>query len=109
MKKYLRVLRKCPLFSTIEDDSLLRMLVCLGAKIEFFDKKYTILGEGTPAKYIGIVLSGAVQVFSTDIDGAPMMMANVGEGDSFGESLAYLGTEEPTSYSGWRTGFGSGQ
>lgn len=49
---------------------------------------------GMPFSSFGLVLSGTVQVFSFDMDGAPQMMANVGAGESFGESLAYLGTEE---------------
>jgi hypothetical protein len=40
LKKYLQILKKCPLFFGIEDENLLRMLVCLGARVEYFDKKY---------------------------------------------------------------------
>ena len=42
MKKYLEILKKCPLFAQIEDEKLLRMLTCLGARVEHFDKKYTV-------------------------------------------------------------------
>ncbi len=45
MKKYLKILKKCPLFESIEEESLLRMLTCLGARVELFDKKYTIMAE----------------------------------------------------------------
>ena len=58
MKKYLEILRRCPLFYGIDDDNLIKMLTCLGARITEFDKKYTIFAEGSPAKHIGIVLSG---------------------------------------------------
>jgi len=88
LKKYLKVLRKCPLFSTIEDDSLLRMLVCLGAKVEFFDKKYTILGEGTPAKYIGIVLSGSAQIAQVDYFGNRSILSEIGPSEVFAEAFA---------------------
>ena len=60
MKKYLKILKNCPLFWNIEESSLLVMLNCLGARIETFDKKYTVMAEGSPAHYIGIVLSGSV-------------------------------------------------
>ena len=60
MKKYLKILKDCALFRQIGAEDLLKMLVCLGARVEFFDKKYTIIAEGSPAKYIGIVLSGSV-------------------------------------------------
>ena len=59
MKKHLEILKKCPLFDRIAEDDLLRMLGCLGAKIEFFDKKYTVMAEGNAARYIGIASSTA--------------------------------------------------
>ena len=42
MKKYIDILRRCPLFNQIEDENLIKMLSCLGARVEAFDKKYTI-------------------------------------------------------------------
>ena len=69
MKKYLEILKKCELFSEIDDDNLLRMLTCLGARVVKFDKKYTIFKEGTTPKFIGIVLSGAVQSMRIDYAG----------------------------------------
>ena len=56
MKKYLKILRQCPLFYDIEDNELLGMLGCLDAKVETFDKKYTVFAEGKPASFIGILL-----------------------------------------------------
>jgi len=94
LKKYLKVLRKCPLFATIEDDNLLRMLVCLGAKVEFFDKKYTILGEGTPAKYIGIVLSGSAQIAQVDYFGNRSILSEIGPSEVFAEAFACAETKE---------------
>lgn len=69
MIKYLEILKKCPLFADIEPEQLLRMLRCLDAKVEFFDKKYTVFAEGAPARHIGIVLSGAVQITQVDYNG----------------------------------------
>ena len=88
MKKYLKILKKCPLFMEIEDENLLRMLTCLGAKIVSFDKKYTVLAEGSPAKYIGIVLSGAVQVTQVDYYGNRSILSELGEAQVFGEAFA---------------------
>ena len=88
MKKYLEILKKCPLFENIDDSSLLRMLDCLGAKVEFFDKKYTIMSEGTPAKYIGIVLSGSVQMVQIDYYGNRSILSNIGVSQVFAEAFA---------------------
>jgi len=39
----------------------------------------------------GLVLSGIVQVSMTDLNGNRMIMANISAGDTFGESLSFLG------------------
>ena len=88
MQKFLPVLRTCPLFAEVAEDDLLRMLQCLGARIESFDKKYTILAEGNPARYIGVVLSGSVQVVRIDYYGNRSILTEVGKSDVFGEAFA---------------------
>ena len=88
MKKYLKILKNCPLFTQIDDDDLLRMLACLGAKVAPFDKKYTIFAEGTPAKYIGIVLSGSVQIVQVDYYGNRSILSEMGESEVFAEAFA---------------------
>ena len=88
MKKYLKILKKCPLFANIEDEDLLRMLKCLDAKIGSFDKKYTVFAEGSPAKYIGVVLSGSVQVIQVDYYGNRSILSVMREGEVFAEAFA---------------------
>lgn len=94
MKKYFEVLRNCTLFNEIEDENLLALLGCLGAKVEYYDKKYTILSEGTPAKYIGIVLSGAVQMTKTDYYGNRSIVSTAGPCETFGEAFACAGVDK---------------
>ncbi len=88
MKKYFEILRKCPLFDKIEGEDLIKMLGCLGAKIETFDKKYTIIAEGNPAKYIGIVLSGSAHIIQVDYYGNRSILSKVEESEVFGEAFA---------------------
>ena len=88
MKKYLNILRKCPLFKDIEEENLLRMLICLGAKIEYYEKKQTIFSEGIPAKHLGIVLSGSVQVMQVDFNGNRSILSEMNEGEVFAEDFA---------------------
>ncbi len=88
MKKYLNILKKCPLFMNIGEEDLLRMLVCLGAKVEYFDKKYTVFAEGSPAKYIGIVLSGSVQIVQVDFDGNRSILGEMHPSEVFAEAFA---------------------
>ncbi len=88
MKKYWEILKKCPLFDRIEEDRLLTMLNCLGAKVVSFDKKYTIMAEGNPAKYIGIVLSGSAQIVQIDYYGNRTILSGIGPAEMFAEAFA---------------------
>lgn len=89
----LSTLRKCPLFDQINDSDLSRVLACLGAKAEHFDKKYTVFAEGYPARYIGIVLSGSVQVTQVDYYGNRNILAVMGSSEIFAEAFACAGVE----------------
>ena len=88
MKKYLEILKKCPLFAEIGEADLLRMLSCLGARVAGFDKKYTVFAEGAGAKYIGIVLSGGVQMVQVDYYGNRSILSSMRPGEVFGEAFA---------------------
>ncbi len=88
MKKYLEILKKCPLFNNVDDENLIPMLSCLGAKVENFDKKYTIMAEGSPAKHIGIVLSGSAQITQVDFFGNRSIVASVEPSEMFSEAFA---------------------
>lgn len=88
MKEFLNILKECALFKGIEEENLLRMLNCLGAKVDFFDKKYTVFAEGTPAKYIGIVLSGSVKMVRVDYFGNRSIVMTATQGEIFGEAFA---------------------
>lgn len=88
MKKYLPILKKCPLFFNIADSDLERMLNCMGAKVIPFDKKYTIFAEGNPAKYVGIVLSGTVQIIQVDYYGNRSILSSIGQCEMFAEAFA---------------------
>jgi len=88
MKKYLKILKECPLFRDITSENLLKMLVCLDARVESFDKKYTIIAEGNPAKYVGIVLTGSIQIVRIDYYGNRSILSELGSGQVFGEAFA---------------------
>lgn len=88
MKKYFDVLRKCSLFNQIRDNDLIPLLGCLGAKVENYEKKNTILAEGNPAKYIGIMLSGSAQIIQNDYYGNRNILSGVEKADVFGEAFA---------------------
>ena len=67
------------------------MLGCLGAKVETFDKRYTILPEGSAGKYVGIVLSGSVSIEQLDIYGNRSILSIVTPSRIFAEAFACAG------------------
>ena len=93
MEIYLQILKKCPLFFDIEESDLITMLGCLGAKVEHFDKKYTVMSEGSSAKYVGIMLSGSAQISATDYYGNRSIIGSITPSELFGEAFACSGTE----------------
>ncbi len=88
MKEYFSVLRKCPLFAGIKDEDLVTMLTCLEAKVACFDKKYTVMAEGSNANYIGVVLSGSVQIVQVDYYGNRSILGNIEPSQVFAEAFA---------------------
>ncbi len=88
MKKYLEILKKCPLFEGIGEDDLVRMLTCFGAKTESFDKKYTIFAEGSYAKHMGILLAGEAQIVQFDYYGNKSILSNIAPSEMFVEAFA---------------------
>ncbi len=93
MKEYIATLRRCALFDKIEDGDLSALLGCIGARVEHFDKKYTVMAEGSPARHIGILLSGEVQLVQNDYYGNRSILAVAKPGELFAEAFACAETE----------------
>lgn len=91
MKK--NILKECSLFMNIVDDDIEAMLSCLGTRSITYGKGDSIFSEGDPAKYVGIVLSGAVQISRDDYYGNRTLMGRLEPGDLFGESFAFADVE----------------
>lgn len=88
-----KALRSCQLFHDIDDKNISPMLGCLEAKNKLYSKGQTILMEGTPAEYIGIVLSGSAQIIQVDYDGNRNIVAFIEESELFGEVFACAGLD----------------
>ena len=72
----------------ISDDYLPAMLSCFGVTIKTYKKDEIIFPEGSPAKYLGIVLRGEAQMVQVDYYGNRSIMANLTPSEIFGESYA---------------------
>lgn len=88
MKKYFEILKMSPLFNGIPADDLNNMLSCLNAKIIHFSKGQMVFEEGTPAHYVGILLSGEIQIIRDDYYGNRSIMTHIEAGNLFGEVFA---------------------
>ena len=97
MQKYIALIKRCPLFQGIGEEDILRVLPCLGARIQHCDKDEVLLREGEPAPYFGILLSGRAHISATDYFGVRSLVAEIGKGDLFAESFTLAGVPMPVS------------
>lgn len=91
MEKYLTVLESCPLFDRIGREELLALLDCLGAGVMEVKRNHVIFAEGDPARHLGIVLSGCVQIEKLDFYGNRSIVTQAVAGELFAESFACAG------------------
>lgn len=81
------------LFESIKSEDIENLLSCLGVRQRNFTKGMTILHEGDFVDFIGVVLSGNVQIVRNDIQGNRMIQASFGLGSLFAESFVCAGIE----------------
>lgn len=88
MEEYFDILSQCPLFSGISQEELKSMLSCLDGKIIKTAKGSPVFLEGEPATFVGVVLSGKVQILRTDFYGNRSVLTVVSPGGLFAEAFA---------------------
>lgn len=88
------ILKKSPLFNGLDDFSMRRALELYSAYEDDYPRGTAVANAGTPLNRFGLVISGRIQVNSDDIDGNRVIMAAVGPGGTFGESLCWLAEPE---------------
>lgn len=86
------------IFEGFNYEELDSALIYLEAKEEIFKKGELLIKFSSPIKAFGVIESGIVQVSCDDINGNRMIMATIGRGDIFAESLACLNTKESPIY-----------
>ena len=91
----LTVLRSNPLFRGLEPERFERQLKVMKAAKAHSKRGEMLQVSGEPIVRFGIVLSGAVRVCVDDIEGNRMILNQVTSGGTFGESLCFLGVEDP--------------
>lgn len=79
-----------PLFAGLTPEERLYALDFFHARERRYARGDALHRPGDVFPAFGFVLSGTVHVLSYDYNGAPMIMATVTSGETFGESLCYL-------------------
>lgn len=93
MEEYYEVLSQCPLFAGIGQREMRDMLGCLDGKIAGIAKGNPVFLEGDSAEFVGVVLSGKVQIVRDDYYGNRSVLTVVSPGGLFAEAFACAGLE----------------
>jgi CRP-like cAMP-binding protein len=93
MEHYFEIISQCPLFKNIEKNELPVMLDCLDGRINEISKGETIFLEGDSARFVGVVLDGAVQISRDDYYGNRSVLTILHPGELFAEVFACAGLD----------------
>lgn len=88
MEKYLEILSRCPLFAGISREDMMQMLGCLSGSVRQIPKGGYVFSEGDPARLVGVVLSGTVQIVRDDYYGRRSILAQAEAAELVGEVFA---------------------
>lgn len=94
----IRITKNSPLFCGLDEADFKQAMQLLQAKKREYARGEYLKPAGAALPCFGLVLKGTVQVFMDDISGHSMIMANVGAGETFGESLSYLAIADGPMY-----------
>jgi CRP-like cAMP-binding protein len=93
MEHFFENLLYCPLFNGIEQSDLHAMIKCLNGKTVHIPKGSPVFIEGSPAQFVGVVLSGTVQVVREDYYGNRSVLTILPPGELFAEVFSFAGLE----------------
>jgi CRP-like cAMP-binding protein len=98
MQNYAYLLKKLPLFSGIAESELENLLKCLNSKQDKYLRNDIVVMAGSRITSVGIVLGGTLQIVREDIHGNRNIVAELKQGEMFGETFACAGiAESPVS------------
>ena len=92
MEKYFPILTQSALFSGVAPGDIAPLLNCLQARILKVQKGAPVFLEGDEAGFIGLVLSGSVQIVRDDYYGNRSILSYAETGELFAETYACSNT-----------------
>ncbi len=87
--KWSRPLTRCWLFAGVGAADLNIMLQCLNPVVKEYKKDECVTVAGETFSGVGVVLNGTVLVTKEDVAGRRVVLSVLGEGDLFGEMVAF--------------------
>lgn len=89
----IELISKLNIFRGMNEPEIYTALEKLHAKEKHYKKNEPILSAGEPTDKMGLVLKGSVTIENNDIWGNRTILSNIGEGQSFAETYAFLDKE----------------
>lgn len=87
MEKFYAVMGKCPLFDNIKADDYKTLMSCINAHVKKFNADDYIFLAGSQISYVGIVLTGAVEIIKENLAGTRLIMDFLEPSSIFGEGI----------------------
>lgn len=87
MQKYVDMLYDTPLFKNIDPGDMTSLLTCLNPYTKSYKKGNYITHAGDSINFVGVVLSGAVQMLKEDIWGKTSILSIITAKDILGETF----------------------
>jgi CRP/FNR family transcriptional regulator, dissimilatory nitrate respiration regulator len=87
MEQFNTVLSKCPLFTNIKENEYKILLSCINSHTKDFQSNEYIFLAGDKINYVGIVLSGSIEIIKENFAGARHIMDFLGPSDIFAEGI----------------------
>jgi len=87
MEQYNTVLKKCALFRSIDETDIGHLLKCLDAQVKSYEAEEYIFLSGDVINYVGIVLTGLVEIMKENLAGNKHIVAFLGPSNLFAEGI----------------------
>ena len=88
MNEYYEVIADCSLFENIKIEELKTLLSCMNSYKKNYESDEYILFSGSEINYVGIVLTGALEILKEDLAGSRHILDFLGPSDIFAEGIA---------------------
>lgn len=94
MRRIFETVKSNPLFQGIAFSDFEQIIHCLSANKASYKKDDVLLLSGDTVNFVGLILSGSVQIIKEDADGRITIITELGVSELFGEVFACAGISQ---------------